>query len=195
LLIQEAEPFAQPILIHLRRIIHKNCPQVEETLKWGMPHFIYNGKILCGMAAFKAHCAFGFWKGSLVIAQDEAKAKGAMGQLGRITSIKDLPSDKKLVSYIKRAMKLNEAGEDAPKSPAKHKKPPVKPPADFLRALRANKKALATYKSFSPSAQRDYVEWIVDAKTDETRERRLETAIDWMSEGKARNWKYRTPKK
>ena len=188
--IKEASPFAKPVLTHLRKIIHKNCPQIQETLKWGMPHFMYGGKILCAMGAFKAHCIFGFWKGSLIITDNGNKAKVAMGQLGRITSVKDLPSDKALASYIKQAMKLNEAGARAPKRPVKHKKPPVQPPADFLRALRANRKALATYEAFSPSCRREYVEWITEAKTEETRMRRLETAIDWMTEGKTRNWKY-----
>lgn len=192
-IIQEAAPFAKPILIHLRKVIHKNCPQVEETLKWRMPHFMYEGKILCGMGAFKSHCIMGFWKGSHLVDDDGKKAKMAMGQLGRITSVKDLPSDKKLASYIKQAMELNEAKSAAPKRTVKHKKLPLKPPSYFLRALKANKKALAHFNAFSPSCQREYVEWIVSAKTEETRERRLETAIDWMSEGKTRNWKYKRP--
>jgi uncharacterized protein YdeI (YjbR/CyaY-like superfamily) len=189
--IKEAAPFAKLILRHLRKLIHKNCPKVEETIKWGMPHFMYEGKNLCFMSAFKAHCAFGFWKGSLVIQEDGRRAKGAMGQLGRITSVQDLPSDKELASYIKQAMKLTEADPATSKRPVKHKKAPIKPPADFLRALRSNKKALATYEAISPSCKRDYVEWIAEAKTQVTRDRRLETAIQWMSEGKTRNWKYK----
>lgn len=189
-IIKESPPFARPILTHLRKVIHKNCPKVEETLKWGMPHFVYEGKILCGMGAFKAHCIFGFWMGRLIVDKDNNKANMGMGQLGRITSVKDLPSDRMLGFYIKQAMKLTDSGPASPKRPVKHKKPALNPPSDFLRALRANKKALATYEAFSPSHKREYVSWITEAKTEETRERRLETAIEWMSQGKSRNWKY-----
>lgn len=188
--IQDAAPFSKPILKHLRALIHKTCPQVEETLKWGFPHFMYGGKILCGMGAFKAHCTFGFWNGRLIVDDDGSRAKVAMGQMGRITRVQDLPAKTVLASYIKQAMKLNEAGASPAKRVAKHSKPPVRTPADLMRALRANKKALATFDGFSPSHKREYVEWIAGAKTEETRERRLETAIEWMAEGKSRNWKY-----
>ncbi|HTL12639.1 MAG TPA: YdeI/OmpD-associated family protein [Bdellovibrionota bacterium] len=185
---KKAAPFAQPILKHLRKLVHRACPATEETIKWGMPTFMYDGRILCGMAAFKAHCAFIFWKGTLIV--PNAKEEG-MGTLGKITSKKDLPSDTVLLKYLRKAMAFNEGAAAAIKRPLKHaRKPAPKAPADFMRALKANKRALATYKAFSPSHQREYVQWIVEAKTEETRERRMETAIDWMSEGKHRNWKY-----
>jgi hypothetical protein len=116
--IREAAPFARPILRHLRKLIHQTCPKAEETIKWGMPHFMYEGKILCGIASFKAHCAFWFWEGKAVVGNQEPKAKKAMGQFGRITNLKDLPSAGVIRRYLKKAMKLNET-----KRPLKHQKP------------------------------------------------------------------------
>lgn len=188
--IQKSATFAKPILKYLRTIVHQNCPKTEETMKWSFPHFTYNGKLLCAMAAFKAHCTLGFWKGAHIVNNDGSRALAAMGQMGRLTTIQDLPSKRILANYIKQAMKFNE--EDAPviKRAIKHKKPPLKAPADFMRAIKANKKALETFENFSPSHKREYVSWILEAKTEETRERRLETAVEWMSQGKPRMWKY-----
>lgn len=187
--IDRAAPFAQPILKRLRGVIHKACPRVEETIKWSAPHFMYEG-MLCGMAAFKQHCAFGFWKGGLIVDAGGAKAKAAMGQFGRIEILADLPSDKLLAGYVKQAMKLNEAGVPSPTRANRKPKPPVKVPADLQKALRKHGKARATFRAFSPSNRREYVEWITEAKTVETRQRRLDTAVEWMAEGKVRNWKY-----
>jgi uncharacterized protein YdeI (YjbR/CyaY-like superfamily) len=184
--IAKSADFAKPILTHLRDIVHEACPEVEETIKWGFPNFTYRG-ILCSMASFKEHCAFGFWKGALVM---EGSTDGAMGQFGRITAIAELPSKKVLTGYIKKAMQLNEAGV---KSPARAKpvaKKAVAVPDDLARALKKNTKARATFEGFSPSQRREYIEWIVEAKREETRQRRLETAIEWLAEGKQRNWKY-----
>jgi uncharacterized protein YdeI (YjbR/CyaY-like superfamily) len=186
--IAKAPAFAKPILTHLREVIHEGCPPVEETLKWSSPSFTYHG-ILCGFASFKAHVAFGFWKGTLIIADKDKSLEGA-GSFGRITTVSDLPSKKVLVGYIKQAMELNEKGV---KSPVKHDKAPKAPlrtPADLSAALKTNKKAATRYAAFSPSWKREYVEWITEAKTDATRARRLGTAIEWIAEGKHRNWKY-----
>jgi len=189
--IAKSGDFAQPILKHLRQVVHKACPEAEETIKWGMPSFTYHG-ILCIMASFKAHCAFVIWKFERM--PDKFKAltqieRTAMGHLGRITSKKDLPSDKLLTSLLKEAMKLNAAGvKSAPKPKAAKEKLVV--PDYMLAALRRNKKALVTFEAFSESHKREYVEWIIEAKTAATRERRLETTIEWLTEGKARNWKY-----
>lgn len=185
--IAKAAPFAQPILQHLRDLVHAACPDVEEAMKWSSPHFLYKG-MLCGMAAFKAHCVFGFWKGSLVV-QGADKEREAMGQFGRITKLADLPSDRMIKSLVKRAMKLNEEGVATPR-PLKHPKPPVVAPADLVAALKRNKKAQATYDAFSASHRRDYVEWITEAKRPETRKRRLASTIEWLAQGKAHNWKY-----
>jgi uncharacterized protein YdeI (YjbR/CyaY-like superfamily) len=187
--IAKSADFARPILMHLREAVHAACPDVEETMKWSFPHFLYKG-ILCSMASFKEHCAFGFWKGSLVVKQSGGEGQTAMGQFGRITQLSDLPSKKLLNGYIKEAMKLNEAGV---KPPARSK--PKTPrelvvPEDLAGALQSNLKAGATFERFSPSHKWEYVEWITEAKTPATRQRRLMTAIEWLAEGKPRNWKY-----
>ena len=187
--IAKSAEFARPILVHLREVVHAACPEVEETMKWSFPNFMYKG-ILCSMAAFKEHCAFGFWKGSLVLKQEGDDARDGMGHLGRLTKLSDLPSKKVLTGYIKDAMKLNDAGVKSP-TRSKPKRPKeVIVPHELTSALGQNKKALATFEKFSPSHKREYIEWITEAKTEATRTRRLETAIEWMAEGKPRNWKY-----
>lgn len=182
--IAKSADFAKPILKHLREIVHRGCPDVEETMKWSMPHFDYAGGPLAGMAAFQAHCAFGFWKGSLIV----PGSKEAMGQFGRITKRSDLPSDKALLGYVRKAAKLNEEGIKVVRP--KKEKPPIAMPADLAAALKKDAKARKTFEGFSPSRKREYLEWIVEAKTDETRRKRLGTAIEWMAAGKPRNWKY-----
>jgi uncharacterized protein YdeI (YjbR/CyaY-like superfamily) len=186
--IAKSAEFARPILSHLREVVHAACPAVEETMKWSHPHFLYKG-MLCSMASFKEHCAFGFWKESLVLGND-AKSKQAMGSFGRLTKLGDLPSKKVLTGYIKAAMKLNDDGVKAPMRTKSKAPKEVVVPDDLASALRANNKALATFEKFRPSHKREYIEWITDAKTEATRLRRLATAIEWMAEGKARNWKY-----
>jgi uncharacterized protein YdeI (YjbR/CyaY-like superfamily) len=185
--IEKSAEFAKPILKHLRTVVHAACPEAEETMKWSFPHFDYKGEMMCSMASFKGHCAFGFWKGSLVLG-DKA-TEGAMGQLGRITSIEDLPSEKTLTSYVKKAAKLNDEGVKAERAP-RRAKAAVEVPEDLTRALKKNKKALTAFEAFPPSHKREYVEWIVEAKGEDTRKRRLESAVEWIAEGKPRNWKY-----
>jgi uncharacterized protein YdeI (YjbR/CyaY-like superfamily) len=186
--IRKAAPFAQPILTHLRKVVHTACPDVEETLKWRHPSFMYKG-MLGGFAAFKQHATFGFWKHELLASQFPAIDKDAWGQFGRLTSVSDLPDEKTLTKIVRAAVALNDAGVkvERMKGPAK---PPVKTPADLAAALKKNRKAAAHYEAFSPSKRRDYVEWLTEAKTQDTRARRLETAIEWMAAGKSRNWKY-----
>lgn len=186
--IEKSAEFAQPILIHLRKLVHKACPDIEEKIKWSMPSFEYKG-LLCGFAAFKKHCTFGFWKESLLKSNVLPKEKTAMGSLGRITSLKDLPSDKEIIGLIHQAVELNEKGIKMPKKPATVKKELVIPEI-LTKALKKNKKASENFENFSYSKKKDYAEWISDAKTDATREKRLATAIEWISEGKGRNWKY-----
>jgi uncharacterized protein YdeI (YjbR/CyaY-like superfamily) len=183
--IVRAAPFARPILKRLRKIVHTGCPAVEETIKWNSPFFERKG-IICFMAAFKEHCAFGFWKGSLIFG---AKHKGAMGHFGRITSISDLPNAKTLTGYVRKAAELNEAGvrKSRPRPRAKQK---VAVPADLKAALQKNAKARKTFENFSYSHKKEYVDWIKDAKRDETRARRLQTTIQWLAQGKPQNWKY-----
>lgn len=187
--IAKSAPFAKPIMKHLRAIVREACPDVEETLKWSMPAFVYHGN-LCGFAAFKAHATFGFWKGSLIV-DDTGKSLDAMGQFGRITSLAELPPKKVLVGYVRKAMQLNEAGVKL--KPRKHApKKPLAMPADLKTALAKNKKALATFEGFPPSQRREYIEWITESKQAETRARRLKQAIEWMAQGKIRHWKYAT---
>src|SRR5207249_8738625 len=156
--IDKAAPFAKPILKHLRKIVHAGCPDVEETIKWQFPHFDYKG-ILCGMAAFKNHCALGFWKGSLIFGNKKTEEE-AMGQFGRITSLADLPDEKTLISYVRMAAELNEAGVKSITRLKPKKKEPVKVPDYFSSALKKNAKARKTFENFSPTNQRDYVDWV-----------------------------------
>jgi len=168
--------------------VHEACPDVEETMKWSMPTFVYGGGILCGMAAFKQHASFGYWKHALVVGEGEPR--DGMGSYGKLTSVKELPPKKTLIAHIKRAMQLN---LDNVKASAQRKaapKPPPEAPADLVAALKKNAPARTAFEGFPPSAQRDYVEWIVEAKREETRAKRLAQAIEWMAEGKRRNWKY-----
>ena len=184
--VSKSRDFAKPILNHLRQLVHDACPPVEETMKWGFPHFMYEG-ILCSMASFSEHCAFMFWKGSLIVGDG---ARDAMGQFGRITKVSDLPSRKVMTGYIKEAMKLNNSGVKSPaRSKPKGTKELVIPP-EFATALKQNKKAASTFESFPTSHKREYADWIAEAKGEDTRKRRLDTAIEWISEGKSRNWKY-----
>lgn len=190
--VEKSADFARPILWHLRKLIHKACPLVEETIKWGIPYFDYKGEMMCHMAGFKQHCAFGFWKASLMkdkTLMENAKGETAMGHLGRITSLKDLPADAILIRYIKEAMKLNDDGiklEKKKSAPADE----LDVPDYFLKELKKNKKAFKTFETFSPYNRKEYITWIVEAKTEKTRNSRMATAREWMAEGKPRNWKY-----
>ncbi len=185
----QAPEFARPILAHLREVVHEGCPAVEETLKWSMPSFDYKG-LLCGMAAFKQHATFGFWKHELVVGGTAERT--AMGSFGRLLSLRDLPSKKILLGYIRKAAALNDAGVKAP-SRARAKsgtKRELTVPDFLLAALKSNPKAAANFEQFSYSHKREYVEWLTGAKREETRQKRLQTALAWIAEGKTQNWKY-----
>jgi len=194
--IAKSADFARPILTHLRKLIHDTCPTVEETIKWSFPHFEYKGpadrspRVLCSMASFKQHCAFGFWYAERGPMSGNSQAGEAMGQYGRITNLADLPKEKELVKQIKDAIRLHDAGVKPRAVARTTKKKELEMPDYFLAALKKNKKALATFEQFNYTNKKDYLDWITEAKTDETRKKRLETAIEWMSEGKSRNWKY-----
>jgi uncharacterized protein YdeI (YjbR/CyaY-like superfamily) len=184
--IANAADFAKPILTHLRKLVHQGCPEVEETLKWSMPSFMYKG-ILCGMAAFKNHGTFGFWKGDLFLTKEQQE--GAMGSFGRITKVSDLPSDKEILGYIKKAMELNDTGAKVP-SRVRKPKQPLRVPDYFISAVKKNRRAHAAFENFSYSHKKEYVEWVTEAKREETRAQRLETTVQWLAQGKSRNWKY-----
>jgi uncharacterized protein YdeI (YjbR/CyaY-like superfamily) len=186
--IETSPEYARPILRHLREVVHLACPDVEETLKWSRPHFLYKG-MLCGMSAFNEHCAFGFWKGSLIVGKVVGD-DSSMGQFGRITRLSDLPSDEVLTGYIHEAMKLNDQGIKSPMRSKPKVREELVVPDDLAVALSANEAARAVFEGFRPSYKREYVEWLDEAKTHATRTRRLETAVQWMAEGKPRNWKY-----
>jgi uncharacterized protein YdeI (YjbR/CyaY-like superfamily) len=192
--IEKAAPFARPVLKHIRKLMHQACPQVNESVKWGMPFFIQQGVILANMAAFKQHCAFGFWGSEMkkLLAADGLESSQAMGSLGRIAGMQDLPPDRTLLTYMSRAAGMVESGErkksiDRPKKTAKR---PVRIPAELTAALKKNKLAAKAFEGFSPSCRREYADWITEAKRPETREKRLAQAITWMAQGKTRYWKY-----
>jgi uncharacterized protein YdeI (YjbR/CyaY-like superfamily) len=193
--IEKAAPFAQPVLAHLRTLMHQACPRATEAVKWGMPFFLQQGIILANMAAFKQHCAFGFWGPEMkkVLAGDGLDASEAMGTLGRITGLQDLPPDKSLLSYMRRAAELVESGQrkksiERPRKPARNKAVAV--PRELRAALGKNKLAAKAFAAFSPSCQNEYSSWIAEAKQDETRKKRVLQAIEWIAKGKSRYWKY-----
>ena len=190
--IAKSAPFAQPILKHLRSLVHKACPNVEEAIKWGMPCFDYHG-IMCNMAAFKQHCSFGFWKASVMkdaeFLQSKEQREG-MGHLGKIGYLKDLPADKKIIAWIKEAMQLNEGAVKVPKARPKKALLPLKNPDWLVKLLKTDKKAWGHFQAFSTSQKKEYIEWFTEAKTESTRQKRLDQAFEWIKEGKPRNWKY-----
>lgn len=189
--IAKAQPFAQPVLKHLRKLVHEACPDVQETIKWSFASFDYKGPF-CSMASFKEHCVFGFWKAALMKDSKNLKEnqQTAMGHLGRITSIKDLPPDKKIIAYIKEAMKLNDTGAKLPARKKVTESTALPVPSYLKTALGKNKKAKEQWDNFTPGKKKEYITWLTEAKTEATRQKRLETAIGWISEGKIRNWKY-----
>jgi uncharacterized protein YdeI (YjbR/CyaY-like superfamily) len=189
--IAKQKEFARPILTHIREVVHAACPEVEETLKWSSPHFMYRGGMMCGMAAFKEHAVFGFWKGKLIDGVSPSRNNGgdAMGNFGKLTSVKDLPSKSAMASLIKQAMKLNEEGVTVPRA-KRAGRPEARVPAELAAALAKNRKAATHFAAFPPGHRREYVEWITDAKREETKTKRVAQAVEWIAEGKGRNWKY-----
>jgi len=191
--IAKAAPFAQPILEHLRAQVHAAVPNVQEAIKWGFPHFLVDGRMLCHMAAFKAHCGFGFWRRDQIETGQEGEA---LGQFGRIESLDQLPPHAELRALIQRAAAQVDAPTRAKRSRAaagSEKLEPV-PGEPFARALAAAAQALEHFESMSASHRREYVEWIDEARTDATREKRIAQALEWLTEGKPRNWKYMRPR-
>jgi uncharacterized protein YdeI (YjbR/CyaY-like superfamily) len=186
--IDKSADFAKPILIYIRKLVHKACPDIQETMKWSFPHFDFKGTV-CSMAAFKQHCAFGFWKQPLLEQGAFPAEKTAMGSFGRITSVKDLPSDKVMVSLIQQAVELNEKGIKVAKKKSVEKKELIVP-KELTAAFAKNKSAKATFENFSYSHKKEYVQWIEEAKTEATRNKRLASTIELLSEGKSKNWKY-----
>jgi len=192
--IAKAAPFAQPILWHVRELVHKAAPGVEEVIKWSRPFFMYRGIILGNMSAFKAHCSFGLWDGNLIakMRADGVVSDEGMGTFGRLETLKDLPSDKKLIAYIQQAVAAIDEGTRTKNysRPPRVAKPELDVPADLTAALKKNKAAQKTFDAFAPSHRREYIAWITEAKREETRASRVTQTVDWLAEGKRRNWKY-----
>jgi uncharacterized protein YdeI (YjbR/CyaY-like superfamily) len=186
--IERQAEFAKPILQRLRDTVHAACPGCEEAIKWGMPAFLYKGSILAQMAAFKAHATFGFWKGEAVTGESE-RGREAMGSFGRLASLDDLPDEAAMQGLIAKAVQLLEGGAKTPR-PIKHPKPAIETPPDLAEALASNAAARQTFEAFPPGCRREYVDWLTEAKRPETRAKRLAQAVEWMAEGKRRNWKY-----
>ncbi len=187
--IAKQKPFAQPILSHVRALVHKSCPEIEETLKWGAPAYFHKGIVVI-TAGFKEHCGVVFWKAKMLAPIiGKYTVDDAHGQFGRVKSLKDLPPDRVLIKAIKEAWRLNDEGIARPR-PAKKQTTEVKTPSYFASALKRSKKASEKWKSFSLAKRKEYITWLEDAKTVDTREKRLATAVEWIAEGKGRNWKY-----
>ena len=189
--IAKSAPFARPILEQIRASVHAACPQVEETLKWSMPYFSYQGALMCGMAAFKQHASLHFWHYKELFGEAAADTEEGMGQFGKLASVHDLPPKKELAAYVKKAMALIEAGATRTR-PKAAPKPAAAVPEDLAALLAQKKHAAArkTFDGFTASMRREYLEWIGEAKTDATRQKRLATTLEWLAEGKQRNWKY-----
>lgn len=190
--ISKSADFAQPILRHLRALVHQTAPGVEEGWKWSFPHFIYRGEILCSLASFKNHCAFGFWKGSLLKTGEGIFSERGMGMgnLGKIQSMADLPADSLIKAALQEAMSLNDNKIKVAKVAKPTSPQVVEVPEDFQHLLNQNPAAALTMETFSPSNRKEYLMWIAEAKTEATRAKRMETSIEWLSEGKIRHWKY-----
>lgn len=184
--IAKAAPFARPILEHVRERVHAAAPEAEETMKWSSPAFTVDGKILLGMSAFKAHAAVGFWR---AMEMGVEVSKEAMGQFGKLTSVSDLPPDAEFDSMIRQGVELAKKAP-APRKVKHEPKPPAALHPEFASALKANPKAKEVLDAFPPSAQREYLDWISEAKQDATRSKRIDDAIEWLSEGKRRHWRY-----
>lgn len=199
--IARSADFAKPILKHLRQLVHTAHPGITETIKWSMPFFDYKGPV-CQMAAFKQHAAFGFWRATLLTDPHNILDKGegeerSAGSIGKLTSLADLPADEILIEYIREAIQLNESGEKgAMKVKGKEKvampKKEAPVPDEFIEALDSSPAADENFNKFSPSKQREYLDWFADAKTDATRSKRIAQAIEWIAEGKSRHWKYQS---
>lgn len=185
--IAKAQPFAQQILTHVRNRVHAVLPDVQEDIKWRMPAYLVGGKLVLITAAFKEHTALNFWRGQELESRHDTV--GAMGQFGKIKSLEELPSDAELDRLIREAAELAEAGP-SPRKPKHEPRPAAEMHPEFAAALDAAPTAKATFESFPPGQRREYADWIAEAKQDATRQKRIATAVEWLSEGKRRNWKY-----
>ncbi len=183
--IARAAPFAQPILAHVRDIVHGAAPEIAETIKWSMPFFVHGGRPIANMAAFKAHAAFGFWQRD---ATADAGSREAMGEFGRLTCIADLPGEAVLANRVRAAIAAAAAG--APVRRAAGHKPPLATPYDLQLALDAAPAAAAGFAALTPGARREYVEWVTGARQPATRAKRIATTVEQVAAGRKLNWRY-----
>jgi uncharacterized protein YdeI (YjbR/CyaY-like superfamily) len=189
--INKSAPFAQPILTHLRRLVHQTVPGIEESIKWSMPFFTYKGQMFGNIAAFKQHCSFGLFGGAMKAwFAEQGIDNDGMGSLGKITTLKDLPPSMVLTGYIRQAAAFIDDGAKTMTRPKKASRPAPETPAELAAALKKNKTAQKVWTNFSPSCQREYVDWITEAKREETKQKRITQAIEQIAEGKQHNWKY-----
>jgi uncharacterized protein YdeI (YjbR/CyaY-like superfamily) len=191
--VAESMDFAKPIMEHWRQLVHDTCPEVVEAIKWSLPHFDYRGDFMCVMAAYKSHCSFTFLKSGMmtdVRLQENKSLKPIQRFLGKITRLEDLPPDEEFIGFLKEAMQLNEQGMKFSRPKKEGPSPSLEVPDYFQEQLDANPAAKAVFESKSPNFRKEYLVWITDAKTDATREKRMDQAIEWIAEGKGRNWKY-----
>ncbi len=186
--IEKAAPFAHPVLRLWRELVHAQCPGVEETIKWGFPHFLWQGRILTSMAAFKAHASIGFWQGEAVTGAEERRE--GMGELGKLTAVSDLPPKNELKAMLRRAQALIEQGAKPRRAVRPAPRPVPELPPALVQALAGQPAAQAFFEGLAPSHRREYIEWIAEAKREETRDKRIAQAVEWLGEGKRRNWKY-----
>ncbi len=191
--IARAPQFARAVIEHFRDIVHETCPEVEEGMKWGRPAFLREGRLMALVGAFQAHCAVAFWHPEMnrILKEEGRLGEEGMGSLGKVRGVKDLPAKKDLARYLREAWRL---AAEAPAGAARRKgtapKKPIEAPEDFAAALEKNAAAKRAFGSFAPGQQREYIEWILEAKRDETRRKRIATAVEWLAEGKRRNWRY-----
>lgn len=193
--IEKSPDFSKPILNYIREIVHEFCTDAEEAIKWKFPTFMYKGKILCSMVSFKAYCSMGFWlHGEMQTIKnlETDVEKTNMFSLGKITKLEDLPSKPQLKKIILEAMELTDMGVKLKKAAPTKTETAV--PDEFQNVLDQNKKVLEIFQKASPSFRKEYINWITEAKTETTRNKRMEQAIEWISEGKGRNWKYEKKK-
>jgi uncharacterized protein YdeI (YjbR/CyaY-like superfamily) len=190
--IEKSAEFAKPILTHLRNLVHQASPELKESMKWSSPFFDHEGPV-CQIAAFKQHCAFGFWKEKLMDDPHQIlnQQPDTAGSIGKITSLADLPADEILIQYVQQAIVLNLSGTKAPGKPKAKLSTALEVPADFSDLLRQHPLAAQHFEQFSPSQKKEYLSWFDEAKTEGTRAKRITTALEWISEGKIRNWKYK----
>jgi uncharacterized protein YdeI (YjbR/CyaY-like superfamily) len=189
--IAKSPAYAQPIMKHIRGLIHQAVPNIVEVIKWAHPHFEYKGPAF-SIGAFKEHLGLNFWKSKLMDDPEGLfKYDGSAGSMGKIKSLADLPEDDILMAYFMLAADLNEQGVKATTPKTAPEKKQLIIPDDLIAAFKNDTTAMQHFEQFNYSAKKEYVDWLAEAKTTETRQKRLKTIMEWVAEGKTRYWKYK----